>query len=447
MLQYKHIYVAARNVSGRTAADIAASLERQLRGGGPADSQTLPTVRALATRLRVSPATVAAAYKLLRTRGLVAGHGRRGTRIVTGMAGRISGGLPVLPAGTVDLATGNPDPALLPPLEPALRMIDTTHVLYGSAGVDRALLAFAAAELEADDVPAPAIAVTSGGLDAVERILREHVRAGDAVAVEDPSFPPVLDVLSACTLVPAPFAVDEAGPQPDAFEAALRQGSRAVIVTPRAQNPTGAAITPERREALRRILRRFPDVVVIENDYASAVAGAPLHTLRPSAGAPWALVRSTSKFLGPDLRVAIVAGDEMTIGRLAARQAVGARWVSHILQRLALALWSDPGNGRRFARAAELYATRRAALRAALAAHGIQAQGESGFNVWIPVPDETSLVRGLADRGWAVAAGERFRVRSRPAIRVTTATLDPADAPRLAADLAAALRPPARALA
>lgn len=433
-------------ISGRTAAGIAGSLERQLHGGA-GRGEPLPTVRALAKRLGVSPATVAAAYKLLRSRGLVAGQGRRGTRVVPPPASGSPGPVRAAPPGTVDLASGNPDPALLPPLGPALRMADSGHVLYGGGGVDRGLMAFVAAELEADGIAAPAVAVASGALDASERILREYLRAGDRVAVEDPSFPGMLDLISALALVPAPCAVDEAGPRPDALEEALGRGSRAVIVTPRAQNPMGAALTAERADELRRVLRRFPGVVLIENDYAAPVAGAPARTLGGGARVPWALVRSTSKFLGPDLRVAVVAGDETTLGRFVARQAIGARWVSHILQRLALALWSDPANGRRFARAAELYATRRHALRAALAARGIQAYGESGFNVWVPVPNESSAVAQLAERGWAVAAGDRFRLQSPPAIRITTSTLDPADAGRLAADLAAALRPSPAALA
>jgi len=344
-------------------------------------------------------------------------------------------------ASLTDLATGNPDPALLPPLEPALRMIDTNHILYGAAVTDGALVAFVAAELEADGLPAPAIAVTSGALDAIERILREYLRAGDRVAVEDPGSPAVNDLVAASAFVPTPVAVDEAGPRPDAFEEALRRGSRAVIVAPRAQNPTGAAITTERATQLGRVLRRFPDVVLIENDCAAPVAGAPAVSLRGAVHTPWALVRSTSKFLGPDLRLAVVGGDDTTIARIVGRQALGVRWVSRLLQRVALVLWSDPANGRRFARASELYAARREALRTALAARGIQSFGESGFNVWVPVPEESTTVQALAERGWAVAAGERFRLRSAPAIRVTASTLDPVDAERLAADLAAVLRP------
>jgi DNA-binding transcriptional MocR family regulator len=113
------------------------------------------------------------------------------------------------------------------------------------------------------------------------------------------------------------------------------------------------------------------------------------------------------------------------------------RWVSHLLQSLTLALWSDPSSGRLLARAAETYTQRRTALIETLATHGIRAHGQSGFNVWIPVREETAAVQALADRGWAVAAGERFRLHSPPAIRVTTSALLPAEAAHFAADLAA----------
>jgi DNA-binding transcriptional MocR family regulator len=131
----------------------------------------------------------------------------------------------------------------------------------------------------------------------------------------------------------------------------------------------------------------------------------------------------------------------VTIARLQRRQAVSVRWVSHLLQSLALALWSDPSSGRLFARAAETYAARRKALIQALAAHDIPAHGRSGLNVWIPVREETATVQALAEAGWAVAAGERFRLQSPPAIRVTTSALPPEEARRFAADLAAAARP------
>ena len=404
-------------------------------------------MRDLATTLGVSPATVASAYKLLKARGLVSGHGRRGTRVEPGAVVPSSAAPPAVPAGTVDLATGNPDPALLARFKNAIQTVEDGPRLYGDEPDHAGLAAFASTEFEADGVPARSVTVLSGAMDAIERILREHLRAGDRVAVEDPSFPGIIDLLAASGYGAVPFSLDDDGPLPDAVAAALRRGCSAVIVTPRAQNPTGAAVGPERASELRRVLRGFPDVVLIENDYAGPVAGAPLHTLRNPSHERWAVVRSTSKFLGPDLRVAVMACDDTTVARVRGRQALGARWVSHILQQLALALWSDPSSGRRLARVGEIYAHRRNAALAALRARNVEAHGCSGFNLWVPVRDEAGVVRALADRGWAVAAGERFRIQAAPAIRITVSALRPADADRLAGDLAEALRPAATGFA
>ena len=427
-------------ISGRTAAAIARSLETHLDSGALAAGDLLPPIRLLADRLRVSPATVAGAYRLLRSRGLVAGTGRGGTRVA---AAATRPDLPFPAArGLMDLASGHPDWALLPPLEPALRTLRSDEVRYDGIALDSGFTAFAAGEFEADGIPTTALAVVGGALDGIERILREHVRSGDRVAVEDPCVPAVTDLIAGCGFSPVPVAVDEVGPRPDTVEEALSSGARAIVITPRAQNPTGAAIDAARAADLRRILARYPRVLVIENDYVAPLAGVPSLPLRTEPDVPWAIVRSTSKFLGPDLRVALLAGDRLTVGRVRRRQALGARWVSLLLQRLTLALWADPAGARRIARASEIYAHRREALQAALASHGLAVAARSGFNVWVPVRDEAAVVAFLADRGWAVAPGERFRMKSPPAIRVTTSALEPADAARFAAELARVVRQP-----
>jgi DNA-binding transcriptional MocR family regulator len=427
-------------IYGQTAADIAASIERSLYAGEKTPGDALPTVRDLATDLGVSPATVSAAYKLLRTRGLTAGGGRRGTRVAPALVAPPVQP-PAVPSGTVDLATGNPDPVLLAPLGPAMLHMEHELHLYGGRPDYPGLAAFASSEFEADAVSGQSVAVLSGGMDAIERVLREYLRPGDRVAVEDPSFPGIIDLVAASGYLAVPVALDDEGPLPEALWAALGQGCAATILTPRGQNPTGATLGLERADALRQVLSDYPGCLLIENDCAGPVAGTALHTLTDATRERWAVVRSTSKFLGPDLRVAVVAGDHVTVARVQGRQALGSRWVSHILQQLALALWSDPSSGRRLARAGEIYGHRRTAVLAALREREIDARGASGFNIWVPVRDETSVVRSMADRGWAVAAGERFRLQAGPAIRVTVSALQPRYAGRFATDLAEALRP------
>ncbi|HKR62186.1 MAG TPA: GntR family transcriptional regulator, partial [Thermoanaerobaculia bacterium] len=83
---------------------------------------------------------------------------------------------------------------------------------------------------------------------------------------------------------------------------------------------------------------------------------------------------------------------------------------------------------------------RRDALLRALRVRGIAAHGVSGLNVWIPVAEESATVQAMLHEGWAVKAGERYRIASPPAIRVTIATLQPEEAERFAETLARTLR-------
>ena len=422
-------------MSAGTAREIAASIERRIRDGDLTAGERLPTIRSLAVQLGVSPMTVATAYRELRRRGLVTAAGRRGTRVSERPPLAVAAA-PSVPAGARDLVTGNPDPELLPSLAAALAAVDPTPRLYRPAATAPELAEIAREQFAADGIDASALAVVGGALDAVERVLAAHLRPGDSVAVEDPGYVRVFDLLRGAGLELVPVGVDDFGPQPDELERALVRGAGAVIVTPRAQNPRGSALDGRRVRELRGLLARHPDVLVVEDDHAGAVAGAPTLSVCTPDRPHWAISRSVSKTLGPDLRLSVVVGDRETIARVEGRQMLGTGWVSHIVQQVAVALLSDTETVARIEQAAEIYAARRLALLDALAEHGIAAHGRSGLHVWVPVAQETAVVTGLLERGWAVMAGERWRLRSPPAIRITTAALRPDEAHGLAADVA-----------
>jgi DNA-binding transcriptional MocR family regulator len=426
--------------TGRSASEIAADVETAVRDGRLQPGATLPPVRALATELGLSPATVASAYRDLRLKGIARGHRRAGTRI-TGSPPTAPRPPLTVPAGARNLISGSPDPALLPVL-PAPRetaAAATSPRLYGDSSLSPRLAALAAERLRADGIDPANLAVVSGALDGVERVLGAWLRAGDRVAVEDPGYPPLLDLLAAMDLEAEPVSLDESGARPESVAAAIRAGCRAAIFVPRAQSPTGAAWSADRAAALRRVLAAGPEVLVIEDDHAAEVAGAPARTVTPGR-ARWAAIRSVSKSLGPDLRLALLAGDPVTVARVEGRQALGAGWVSYLLQETVAELWQDPGTAALLEQAAAAYARRRDRLVSELAAAGIAATGASGMAVWVPVADELATTSALLERGWAVAAGERFRTASAAGIRIGIATLTAVEAGRLAADLAGCLR-------
>jgi len=427
-------------ISGKSASEIAASAEAAIELGELAPGSPLPAVRALAKRLGVSPTTVSAALGELRARGLIVTHKRSRSRV--SWRPPLSGALlrAGIPAGVRDLASGNPDPELLPDATPFLRRMEAPRQLYGDAPVEPRLLELARAELGGAGIETSSVAVVSGALDGIERALGARLRPGDPVAVEDPGFAGLFDLLRAMGLALRPVAIDERGMLPGELAAALAEGVAAVVVNPRGQNPTGAALDEERAAALRAELERFPAAMVVEDDHLGPVAGAPRLTL--TAGRErWAAALSVAKSLGPDLRLAVLAGDPRTISRVQGRQAVGPQWVSHLLQRLAAEMWSDPGVQAALGRAAEAYRARRERLVEALGEHGIEARATAGITVWAPVPEEAPVVQSLLEDGWAVLPGAPYRLRGGRAIRVTASLLKDGEAADFAAAMARALRP------
>lgn len=428
-------------IAGTGAESIAANVESAISHGELSPGDALPPIREVAAELGVNPNTVAAAYRLLRDRGAVETAGRRGTRVRSRPATtpRSLLGLAV-PAGARDLSTGNPDPAMLPIADaqwpaPAGRR----PLLYGQSAMSAELADIARAALQADRVPAKHLAVTSGALDGIERVLTAYLRPGDRVAVEDPGWANMLDLIAALGLSAEPVGVDDEGPLILDMARALRRGVQAVLVTSRAQNPTGAALSGDRASALRSLLAgRADDVLVVEDDHCAGIAGAALHTLAGSTRR-WAFVRSASKAYGPDLRLAVVAGDRRTVERVHGRLRLGPGWVSHLLQDLAVSLWSDDTATGRVSDAEQRYTDNRVRLCAALAERGVTAFGRSGLNVWIPVPDEAVAISRLLNAGWGAAPGTRFRIRSEPGMRITIADLSAGEIDPLADAIAEAV--------
>ncbi len=343
---------------------------------------------------------------------------------------------PALATDVTDLASGQPDPNLLPPLQ--WRGQQGGPAAAPEAFVLPGLLELARQRFLADGVPCEAMTVAAGGLDAIHRVLSAQLRLGDPVAMEDPGWGNVLDLVAALGFRPVPIAMDADGVRPELLQDALRAGARAVVITNRAQNPTGVSLTPHRAAELRSVLAGSPGTLVIEDDHAAELAGDPLGSVA-GATQSWAFVRSTSKPYGPDLRVAVLAGDPATISRVETRMRISSGWVSTILQRSVVELWTSTEAAASVVAAGRAYDSRRGQLIAALAAQGIPASGQAGLNVWIPVADETTAVASLMQARWAVAPGSRFRQSSPPGIRVTVSGLDANTIPLLAVDIATAI--------
>lgn len=405
-----------------SSQEIVETIFSAVRSGELAAGAPLPSIRSIAQAAGVSPGTVALAFRTLRDRGIITTtHGRRASVSAQPTVHRT---LDLrVPEGAVNLSTIGPDPELLPDVQRLFTPDLYRPNLYNTDNVESSLGAVMASQFAADGIDASSLTVTGGALDALERLIGAQLGPGETVIVEDPNWASALSLLRALGVEAIGVPIDSEGMDPAALRAALAgRHCSALLLTPRAQNPYGSAMSVERAEALAAVLADYPEVFIIEDDHAGPISGAPATTL--SRGRErWAVIRSVNKTFGPDLRVAVIASDARTAERVQGRQLFGPGWVSHFTQRLVARLLTDPGILAEVEDASGLYRLRRESLLAELRARGITAHGASGLNVLIPVPDETTVVSSLLTRGWAVRGGAAFRLNTPGFIRICISTL------------------------
>ncbi|CUI81947.1 MocR-like B6 salvage transcription factor PtsJ [Achromobacter aegrifaciens] len=424
-------------IQGKTAAEIFDCVRGLAQSGQLPPGQALPPVRDLAVELDINRNTVAAAYKRLVTAGIALTQGRLGTIIRDQSGpGEQEGALSDSPLA--DLASGNPNPAWLPDLSAALAIRPYQPRLYGEPTVNAGLESYARAWF-ARDCPAPfEINLTHGAVDAIERLLSSHLVAGDKVAVENPCFLSSINMLRIAGLQALGVPVDAEGMQAAALEAALAKGAQAVILTPRAHNPTGCSLSEKRAKALARVLAKYPHAMVIVDDHYALLSAKEYHSVLPSGTQRWALVRSFSKTLGPDVRLAMVASDTATSRQLRLRLASGTSWVSHLLQDMVEVTLGRPEVAKQMAQARKDYAQRRKALEGALSEQGVPyAADGDGLNLWVPLDtDDQAVALALAHRGWLVRHGDAFGVQEPVrGLRITVSAIEPGQCRKLARDI------------
>ena len=417
-------------VQDRSARGIAAAVSRLITSGRLPAGARLPTVRVVAGGLGVSPTTVSEAWRNLILAGAIRTRGRSGTFVAGPLPPRerlryaaLRGARVNLPC---DLSTGVPDPVLLPDLSEALRRIGDGR--WAGSYLDAPVLPELEALLrERWPYPVERLTVVDGAMDALDRVAGAVLRYGDHVLVENPAFPPLLDLLQAVGATVVGVPVDASGLVPEALLRAIR-GCRAValFLQPRAHNPTGASMDGARAAQLANLLLEAPHLLVVEDDHAGDIATAPPVSLGRYLPERTVHVAGFAKSHGPDLRLAAIGGPAHVLDAIADRRLLGPGWSSRLLQSVLLDLLTDPRAVARVAEARSVYAARRSRLLTALRDRGVTATADDGINLWMEVPDQQSALVALAAHGVAAAPGTPFCVSPLAAdhLRITAGLVD-----------------------
>ncbi|TAK78839.1 MAG: PLP-dependent aminotransferase family protein [Aquabacterium sp.] len=413
---------------------IADLIAEDIRSGRLAARDRLPPLRSLCEDLKLNYTTVARAYAEAQKRGLIDSAAGRGSFV-----------RPVSPAQPLRIASAGAemtmnmppepqDPALLGRLRDGYAALfqhagetDDAYALlryqeFGGSSADRqAALDWLQPHLEVSALER--VLVGPGIQSTLTTLMGLLARPGETICVESLTYPGVKAIAAHLGIRLQPLALDDEGPDADAFEHHCRtQQIKALYCNPTLLNPTTGTISAARRELLADICLRY-SVPIIEDDAYGLLpsdAPPPLASYAPDLTY---YVTGLSKHLGAGLRVAyVIAPDARKTQRLAATLRATSVMASPITTALATR-WVQDGTA-----LAMLQATRReSAARQELAAQRLSRASwkahSEGFHVWLELPEPWSGVEfasHLRAMGVGVVASPAFCTDGAPpeAVRI-----------------------------
>ncbi|MEW9552584.1 PLP-dependent aminotransferase family protein [Nonomuraea sp. NPDC050783] len=437
----------------------------------------LPTSRELARRHKVGPVTVTKVFAQLAAEGLVTtqpGSGsyvapRRPSRdgvpgdvswqavTLAGRGGAVHPGGPreggsapeaddapaALPEGGVLMAGGylhralQPGKALGAALARAARRPDAWDRAPTSG---LAPLRAIFAKLVGNGTTPEDVLVTGGGQGALSMLFRALAAPGGPVLVESPTYPGALAAARAAGLRPIPVPMDQEGIRPDLLSDAFGMtGARVLYCQPGCHNPTGTALSSERRHQIIDVVRAA-GAFLVEDDFARFLGhGRPVP--RPLIGddRDGAVIYLTSltKPASPSLRIAAVISRGPVSRRLRDMRAIDDFFTARPLQEAAVELLSSPSWERHRRALSAALRERCGVLAGALAAElpgwRLDRRPDAGLHLWVGLPPglaDTAVADAARAHGVVVDAGHRYFPDEPPAhyLRLSfAAAAEPAD--------------------
>ncbi len=446
---------------------IGVGLRREIADGTLTTGVRLPSSRQLARDLGVSRITVDNAYAELIAEGLLEARAGAGTFVLPPWAPADEGGAVhagPLPPWQARLATARPS-VRDQMLRQVLRgpIVDDTIPFAWGAGDPRLVPTgefrhFLGDVLDSDGAAALGpehsdgypplraalagylrqfgLAVTSGTQQAIGLICDALLQPGDAVIVEEPTWPGVLDALEARGLRVIGVPLDAEGLRADALAAALTEARPGLIYTvPTFHNPTGCVMSAARRREIVALAHRH-GVPILEDDHVREVRfGSPIPPPLAAFDHHGTVIHTGSftKSLMPALRLGYIIARGPLRERLVTLKRTADLFSSTLLQRALCRYLEGGAIQRHWKHVSRVYRRRHAAMLRALERHfppGATWTGvEGGLVLWVGVPPGVSVIALFEE---ALRAGVTFVVgaafypqpNDQPFLRLNFAAVD-----------------------
>jgi DNA-binding transcriptional MocR family regulator len=425
---------------------LAEAIRDAIGAGQVPSGSRLPTERALASELSVSRSTVVAAYDLLRDEGWLESRQGSGTWVRRhasavrfgedrpGFLGRSTVSFRALIEGpgeaieftTAALTAGD----LFERPSAARAMEDLARFARSAIGYDavgygplrRAIADHLTRRWRLPTAPEE-IVVTTGAQQAIGLAAALYARAGEVVAVEDPTYLTAIDVFTACGVRLLPIAIGRQGLRPERFREAIRDAPpRFAYLMPTYQNPTGVVMPERERREIAHLAEEL-QVPIVED---LTVADLSFDEPPPPIGAfqgdvPVLTIGSLSKVFWGGLRVGWIRAPAPVVQRLGRMKLVTDHGTSSVSQIFAVRLLEefDPIRRERLELVRNRMATLASLLRELLPSWSWEPPA-GGLCLWVrlPVGDATSFAQVAARHGVTLVPGPMTSVDANFADRV-----------------------------
>jgi DNA-binding transcriptional MocR family regulator len=440
-----------RNGERSLTEQIVSAVGDAISSGELTPGAKLPPTRELAELAGVNHLTAVRAYKRLRELGLVTSEVGRGTfvRDTAPTAVESDGGdgtdwqRYVLPPtvdshsdrvmaemyrhskarGLIPLSVGYPSEELFPyeaisrALVQALESHDSRALQYTDiAGLPELVEQLAAlSELRGAPEDPGDLVVTTGARQGLTLAARAVLRPGEAVACEAPTFMGVIESVRSMDTRVLSVPVNEGGLDVDALEALLaREQIRFLAVQPRAQNPIGVDLAPDRRRRLLELSRRHGFFIVEDGIYGDLrYDGEQVKSLRSESPGHVIYVDSLSKSIGGGLRVGWIAASGPVRDRILVEKRADDMHSATLTQLAVAGFLAADEYPEHIERARDFYRRRRDALLGAVHEHlgglaTLVTEEPNGGHLWLTLDlplDESELMTEAVRNGVTFVPG------------------------------------------
>ncbi len=268
------------------------------------------------------------------------------------------------------------------------------------------------------------VLMTHGAINAIDLLMRSHLKAGDEILIPNPCFPPYHQLAAFVGAKVKSYLMPRTT---DGFEFDIEglrgsvgdQTKLLFINSP--HNPTGAMLSWTQRQSLRRLLEDFPQLLVISDEVYSDIIFEPGSHLSLAGLSPRVLVvNSFSKtFSMQGFRIGWILAPEAQIPLLSPYLQNSIGCVSSLGQEIVKELLLSS-----FWKPCSYIQARDIACRI-LRESGIEyAVPKGAFFLLIAVQDDLAASRALAQEGIKVVPGSAFGSQTSGWIRVCFAQTD-----------------------